>query len=138
MSEVKPSKGNTVTSWDPWKMFDVSKEELERVQQRKAMAAQKKADFRAIKNNPATLVNNAGPGHIVDPGLQRWEAARATYGEYFRVNKRNTAWFLGTYVFPIVGTYLYLSYQVRKRDEMNRRGEIPMKEKVRRAWLFQL
>ncbi|XP_045197161.1 uncharacterized protein LOC123551922 [Mercenaria mercenaria] len=136
MPEVQTTKGSAVTSWDPWKMFDVTPQELEQVKKRKALAAEKKAEFRMIKNNPAFLVNGGRGGHITDPALQRWDAARATYGDFFRVNKRNTKWLFGAYIIPIFVTYAIASREIRIRDEKNRRGEIPMKDKCFRAFLF--
>lgn len=59
-----------------------------------------------------------------DPALQRFQAMRASYSEYFKPNAATFRWGMILIVIPIVGTALLFKHERQGREKKYRNGEV--------------
>ncbi|XP_067674371.1 NADH dehydrogenase [ubiquinone] 1 beta subcomplex subunit 4-like [Haliotis asinina] len=117
--------------WDPWKVFDVSADELKAAQERAKMRAALKAEFQKKVTNPNQGANNGG--FMFDPAIQRFMSMRASQADYFKASPKTVWQGFAFVVFPVaLLSYLTISGR-REREKKYRAGEISYKD---RPWKF--
>jgi len=113
--------------WDPWKMFDVSEDELRLMKDRAKNRAEHKAEYLKKATDPYRAILREE--QIFDPAYQRFISLKATQAERFRGCRRS--YLLAFMVWPLP-VYLYARYNrnlIKTRDEMYKSGDVMYKDR---------
>ncbi|XP_041352568.1 uncharacterized protein LOC121371024 [Gigantopelta aegis] len=119
--------GPTKRSWDPWKMFDVSPDEMKAIQERAQVRATLKAEWQKKVTNPYRGASDGG--YIFDPAVQRFMSMRATNFDHFKATPK-TVWAGIFFVVVPAGFLCYKTITLRaEREKKYRAGLVPYKDR---------
>ncbi|KAK7107011.1 NADH dehydrogenase [ubiquinone] 1 beta subcomplex subunit 4-like [Littorina saxatilis] len=123
--------GSTKQPWDPWKMYDISQEEMRAIRERGKMREALKTEWQKKVTDPHRGAHNGGT--IFDPAIQRFMAMRATNFDHFKVTPKTT-WLGFAFVVIPVGLMTYFTIRDKNiREAQFRAGEVKYKD---RTWYF--
>ncbi|CAG5134139.1 unnamed protein product [Candidula unifasciata] len=112
--------------WDPWKLYDVSAEELRAVRERAKMRQELKAKWTKQFTNPW---KGAHGGYLFDPAVQKFISLKATQYEYFKGTHKSMLIAFALFFVPAI----YLTYDTTKiKKELEgrlRNGEVKYKDR---------
>jgi len=114
-------------SWDPRTTYDVSEKEMGLMKKRAEMRAQLKAYWIKEFNNPHTRQHG---GFVFDPQIQRWAAAKASYYEYFKPDKRATRFLFLGIIFPVWGMHKLYCWERDFKEEQYTSGTVAYQDRT--------
>ncbi|KAI8792001.1 NADP dehydrogenase [ubiquinone] 1 beta subcomplex subunit 4 [Biomphalaria glabrata] len=113
--------------WDPWKMYDVSPEELKAIKERAKMRQTLKAEW--IKKSTNPFASPESGGFLFDPAVQRFISLKATQAERFKGSFKSIVAAVGLFIVP-VGVLCYAAIKNRdEKEKMYRNGEVMYKDR---------
>merc|ERR1711963_343007 len=121
----------TKQPWDPWKMYDISKDEMRAIRERAKMREALKLDWQKKVTDPTRGAHDGG--YIFDPAVQRFMAMRATNFDHFKVTPK-TSWLGFAFVVLPIGLISYFTIRDKEEREARfRAGDVKYKD---RTWYF--
>lgn len=112
--------------WDPKQTYDVTSHELKLMEKRSAMRSQLKAHWMKESTNPH--IRQFG-GHVFDPQVQRWQAAKATGLDHFKPTLKTTKSLFGLVILPMILCGKLYYWEHNWREEQHRSGTIAYQHK---------
>jgi NADH dehydrogenase (ubiquinone) 1 beta subcomplex subunit 4 len=120
---------DSLKTFDPRSMYDVTREERRAMQERAALRDALREEYRRKVTNPHRGVG----GYVFDPAVQRFLSMRANHYEQFRPAPKNAAF---GFVF-MVAPFLFFWWKFQKdKDDLEhkcRTGQIAYKD---RNWKY--
>uniref|UniRef100_A0A0B6ZHJ0 NADH dehydrogenase [ubiquinone] 1 beta subcomplex subunit 4 n=1 Tax=Arion vulgaris TaxID=1028688 RepID=A0A0B6ZHJ0_9EUPU len=114
-------------TWDPWKMYDISPEEMRAVNERSKMKESIRAEWTKKFTDPW---KGSHPGSsLFDPAVQRYMSLKATESDYCKRTLRSAAISMVIFVLPVTFLTTYLIYKKREDERRYRSGEIMYKDR---------